>query len=251
MQVVPQTTRSLRAIRTSSSSPIFSHRTPNSLSADTVGFFNQLADMLQGNKFYQVLPPQIQLDEHTIKDYEQVLKKGLAGDLRELGKGSKYQEFNEVLTGLMACRRIPPNLHQGFLSLRHDLPSLATRAFELNKKVNEGMLQKIARSKMEELENYMDKYREFEDNLMRLEQEREFNLSEIVRLQARNEVINAEITKFAAEAEALQKASADQSRNIANLKAVEILDEATFQCSMDALCDMELEWRNRVAMLDY
>lgn len=252
MQVVPRTTSSFGAVHTSSNSSAgFSHRAPNSLPADTVGFFKQLADMLQDNNFSRVLPPQVQLDEQTINDYEQVLRKGLAGDLRELGKGSKYQEFNKVLTALLACRRIPPTLQQQFLYLHHDLPSLATRALELNKKVTECMLQKIAKSKIEELENYVEKYYEFEESLIRLEQERESNLSEIVRLQARNKVIDAEIIKLNSEAEELEKISASHSHEIANLKAVKAIDEAAFRSSMDALCDLEFEWRNRVAMLNY
>lgn len=74
--------------------------------------------MLQGDKFDQILPPQIQLDEKTICEYEEELKKGMHGELRELGRGFRYQEFNEVLTALLSCRKIPSNLHQDFLSLR-------------------------------------------------------------------------------------------------------------------------------------
>lgn len=143
IQIVPHTTDWDQSTQTPCAvraSPNMSHQTPISLPADTVGYFKQLADMLHGDKFDQILPPQIQLDEQTVCEYEQVLKKGMYGDLRELGKGFRYQKFNEVVTALLSCRRIPSNLHQEFLSLRHDLPSLANRALELEKEVTRGML---------------------------------------------------------------------------------------------------------------
>lgn len=64
-------------------------------------------------------------------------------DLSELDKGSRYQEFNQVLTALLSVRRIPSNLHKEFLSLRHDLPSLANRAFELEKEVTVAFCREI------------------------------------------------------------------------------------------------------------
>lgn len=260
-QVVPHTRSSAQSLHTpstSSASPNISHQTPRSLATETVGFFKQLADMLQSDKFDQTLPPQIRLDEQTICDYEQVLKKCMSGNLRELGKDSRYQEFNEVLTSLLSCRRIPSNLHQGFLSLRRDLPSLASRAFELNKEVTHGMLQRVNRSTMKELESCMDRYRNCEDNLLKLEQEKELNsseidrlLSQIGRLQSRNEVIDSEITKFTAEADALRIASAAHSHKIANLDGVGAVDESTLQRSMDDLHKLENEWRKRVDDLNF
>lgn len=261
LEVVPHTTSSAQSLHTHSTmcaSSNISHQTPRSLPADTVGFFKQLADMLQGDKFDQILPPQIQLDEQTICDYEQVLKKGMSGDLRKLGKDSRYQEFNEVLTALLSCRRIPSNLQQEFLSLRRDLPSLASRAFELNKEVTHGMLQRVNRSTVKELESCMDRYRTCEDNLLTLEQEKELNkseigrlFSEIGRLQSRNEVIDSEIKKLTAEADALRKASAAQSHKIANLDGIGAADESTLQHSMDDLHKLENEWRKRVDGLNF
>lgn len=254
LQVTPQTRGSGQSVHTPSTlcaSLSISRQTPSSIPTQTVGFFNQLEDMLQGDKFDQILPPEIQIDEQTICCYEQVLKKGLSGDLRDLGKDSRCQEFNQALTGLLACRKIPQNLHQGFLSLRHDLPGLANRAFELNREVTQAMLQKDTRSTMKELQSCINEYRNCEDRLLKLEQEKEFNLSEIGRLQARNEALEFEATKFVAEIDDLRKASATQSHKLANLDVVGALDESTLQQSMDDLSKMENDWRKRVAVLHF
>lgn len=255
MQDVPHITRCTRTIQNpSSDSPGFSRRTPRSLSAVTVGFFKQLADLIQRNKFDELktLPPQVQLDQQTIQNYEQVLKNYLSGRLLDLAEESKYQEFNKVLTALLACRRIPPSLHQGFLSLCWELPTLASRASELHKQVTRGLLFPIARSKeKEELKSLLDKYRQVEENLVKLEQEKEQNLTNIVRLEARNEAIDADIIKLIAEAEALQKDAAAQHYKVTNIEALGAAYEANVQDAMDNLVIMELQWRNRVAALDY
>lgn len=60
----------------------------------------------------------------------------------------------------------------------------------------------------------MDRYRNCEDNLVKLEQEKAFMseidrlLSEIERLQSGNQVRDCDISKFTAEADTLRKASA-------------------------------------------
>ncbi|KAF1001529.1 hypothetical protein AG4045_028450 [Apium graveolens] len=262
LEIVPHTSdwvQSTQAPCTVRASPNISHRTPISLPVDTVGYFNQLADMLQGDKFDQILPPQIQLDEQTVFEYEQVLKKGMYGELWELGKDFRYQEFNEVLTALLSCRRIPSNLLQGFLSLRRDLPGLASRAFELEKEVTRGMLQRDNRSTVKQLKTYMEKYRNCVDNLVLLEQEKTFNLSEIDRLssevqnlQSRNQVIDSEIVKFTTEADTMGKACARLSHTIANLDGVDAVDdESTLQQSIDNLHKLENEWRKRVDGLNF
>lgn len=254
IQIVPCTAgldQSMHTLSAVCASPNISHRNPMSLPAETVNYFKQLADMLQGDKFDQILPPQIELDEQTICEYEQVLKKGMNGDLRELGKGSRYQEFNQVLTALLSCRRIPSNLYQEFLSLRRDLPSLASRAVEIEKEVTRGILHRDNWSTMKQLEAYMNRYRNCEDNLVKLEQEKAFNFSEIERLLSRNQVIDSEITKFNAEADTLRKASAAESHKLVKLDGVGAVDESTLQQSMADLHKMESEWRKRVALLRF
>lgn len=254
VEVIPNTMSMGQPIYTPSTShdsPNISHQSPLSIPTETVGFFKQLADMLQGNKSEWVLPPQIQLDEQTICDYEQLLKTGLSGDLRDLYKDSTYQEFNEALTGLLACRRIPSKLHQGFLSLRRDLPSLASRAFDLDKEITQGMLQRVNRSTTKELESCLHKYRKCEEHVLKLEQEKECNVSKIGMLKARNQVIDSEIGTYTAEADALQKTSAAQSLKIANVDVAGALNESTLQRSLDDLANMENEWRKRVDTLDF
>ncbi|KAL8090145.1 hypothetical protein AgCh_039568 [Apium graveolens] len=254
VEVVPNTRSSGQPVYPPSTlhdSPIISHQTRLSIPIKTVGFFKQLEDLLQGNTSDWALPPQIQLDEQTICDYERLLKTGLSGNLKGLFKDSTYQEFSEALTGLLACRRIPSNLHHGFLSLRRDLPSLASRVLKLNSEITQGMLQRNNRSTMKELESCLHKYRKCEEQLLKLEQEKEHNVSEIGRLKARNQVIDSEIATYTAEADALQKASATQSLKIANLDVAGALDESTLERSLDELINMENEWRKRVDMLNF
>lgn len=142
----------------------------------------------------KTLPPHSQLDNQTIQEYEKVLKKYLSGRLLALAEESNYQEFNKVLYGLLACRRIPSRLHQKFLSLRWELPNLTSRAYELNREVTRGMLLPIAKAKeKEELTSMLHKYQQVVDNLVKLEKEKEFILSEI-ELQAKNEPVGAEFT---------------------------------------------------------
>ena len=80
---------------------------------------------------------------------------------------------------------------------------------------------------------------------------KEYNVSEINRLKARNEVIDSEIATYTEETDALQKASAPQTLKIANLDAAGALNESTLQRSLDDLNNMENEWRKRVNMLDF
>lgn len=102
---------------------------------------------------------------------------------------------------------------------------------------------------MKELESCSTKYRSCEGHLQKLEQEKEYNTSEMARLGARNEVIDSEITRITAEADALQKASASHSLKI-NLD-VGVLDESALQHSIDDLRKMEDKWRKRIAMLNF
>ncbi|KAK1382773.1 hypothetical protein POM88_020508 [Heracleum sosnowskyi] len=104
---------------------------------------------------------------------------------------------------------------------------------------------------MKELESCLLKYRKCEEDVLNLEQEKEYNMSEIGRLKARNQVIDSKIATYSAEADALQKASAAQSLKIANLDVGGALNEATLQRSLDELTIMENEWRKRVDMLDF
>lgn len=216
---------------------------------------SELRNMLLGNNIDElgVLPPQTHLDEQTIQEFELTLKKGLSGDLRELAEESNYQAFNEALTGLLACRRIPSSIHKEFLSLRQNLPTLVNRAVELNKKVTRGMLLPIACSKEEEeFRNVIDKYCEVKEVVVKLEQEKVHNYSVIALLQNRNKLIDSEISVCVAEAETLKKAAADQHCKVKNIEALGALyNEATVQNSVDSLVIMELQWRDRVAALDY
>lgn len=227
-------------------SPNNSQQTPRSIYTETVEYSKQLEDMLESDKSNGIIP-QIQLDELTICCYEQVLHKGLSGDLKDLGQDSRYQEFNKVLTALLACRRIPSESRQAFLSLRHDLPSLASRACELKEDITQGLSQRDTRK---ELESCSTKYRSCVDHLLNLKQEKEYNMSELARLGARNQVIDSEINRISAKADALQKVSASQSLKISNLD-VGTLDESTLQHSIDDLHKMEDEWRNRVDILNF
>lgn len=217
-----------------------------SITTETVGDSKQSEDTLQSSKPDGIIP-QIQLDELTICCYKQMLNKGLSGDLKDLGKDSRYQEFNKVVTGLLACQRIPSKLYQAYLSLCHDLPSLASRAHELNKGITQSMLQ---RATMKELESCSTKYRSCVDHLLTLEQEKKYNMSEMTRLQARNQVIDSEIARITAEADALQKASASQSLKMANYN-LGTLDESALQHSIDDLRKMEDDWRIRVSILNF
>lgn len=177
-------------------------RTPSSVPAETVGFFKQLKDLIQENRFdvFKTLPPQIQLDIQIIQEYEKLLKKYLSGRLLDLADDLNYQEFNEVLHGLLACRRIPSHLQRGFLTLRWDLPYLSSRAYELHKEVGRGIVSPLARSKeKEELRSMLFRYSQIEDNLVKLEKEKDDNLFEIVKLQSSNEHIGIEATNLKAE----------------------------------------------------
>lgn len=176
-----------------------------------------------------------------------MLHKGLSGDLKDLAQDSRYQEFNEVLTALLACRRIPSESRQAFLSLRHDLPSLASRACKLKEDITQGLLQKDTRK---ELESCSAIYRSCVDHLLNLKQEKEYNMSELARLGARIQVIDSEITRISAEADALQKASASHGLKISNLD-VGVVDESALQHSIDDLHEMEDKWRKRVDMLNF
>lgn len=180
----------------SDDTPEFCSQTSTFLSVETVKFFKQLADLIQGNEYDELktLPPHSQLDSQIIQEYDKVLKKYLSGRLLALAEESNYQEFNKALYGLLACRRIPSRLHQKFLSLRWELPNLTSRAYELNREVTRGMLLPIAKAKeKEELTSMLHKYQQVVDNLVKLEKQKEFILSEIER-QAKNEPIGAEVT---------------------------------------------------------
>lgn len=274
----------------------FCSQTSTSLSVDTVKFFKHLADLVQGNKYDELktLPPPSHLDNQIIQEYEKVLKKYLSGRLLALAEESNYQEFNKVLYGLLACRRIPSRLHQKFLSLRWELPNLTSRAYELNREVTRGMLLPIAKAKEKELlTGMLRKYQQVVDNLVKLEKEKEFILSEIVELQAKNKPIGAQVTysesdgmmnkdiageleqmkeynseemvrlqnickaidtkiiKFVDEAEMLQKDAATQHYKVTSLEALEAVYEVNVLNSMDKLAIMELKWKDRVASLDY
>ncbi|XP_074326963.1 lysine-specific demethylase JMJ29-like isoform X3 [Apium graveolens] len=175
----------------------FCSQISTSLSVDTVKFFRQLADLVQGNKYDELktLPPPSHLDNQIIQEYDKVLKKYLSGRLLALAEESNYLEFNKVLYGLLACRRIPSRLHQKFLALRWELPNLTSRAYELNREVTRGMLLPVAKAKeKEELTNMLRKYQQVVDNLVKLEKEKEFMTSEIVELRAKNEPIGAQVT---------------------------------------------------------
>lgn len=281
-------------------------RTPRSVPAETIGFFKQLEDLIQENKFdvFKTLPPQIKLDIQIIQEYEKMLKKYLSGRLLDLADDLNYQEFNKVLHGLLACRRIPSHLQQGFLTLRWDLPYLTSRAYELHREVKRGIVSPLAKSKeKEELKSMLYKYSQIEDNLVKLEKEKDDNLfeivklqasnehigvevtnlkaemvknvvtggcvimcndnmrkleqkkdgnlDEIVRLQANNEAIDAKIIKSADEAKALQKDAAAQNSKVMNLEALGSIYEANLENAMDRLVIMELKWKERADSLYY
>ncbi|XP_074366287.1 lysine-specific demethylase JMJ26-like [Apium graveolens] len=280
-------------------------RTPRSVPAETVGFFKQLEDLIQENRFdvFRALPPQIHLDIQIVQEYEKMLKKYLSGRLLDLADDLNYQEFNEVLHGLLACRRIPSHLQQGFLTLRWELPYLTSRAYELHKKVSRGIVSPLARSKeKEELKSMFYKYSQIEDNLVKLEKEKDDNMfeidklqasnehigveltnlkaemmktviggcvimcndnmgkleqlkernsDEIVRLRANNEAIDAKIIKFADEADALQKDASAQNSKVMNLEALGSMYEANVENAMDRLVIMELKWKERAESLYY
>lgn len=77
--------------------------------------------------------------------------------------------------------------------------------------------------------------RDYEDNLVNLEQEKAFMseidrlLSEIERLQSRNQVRYCEISKFTAEADTLRNASASESNKVVNLDGIGAVGEFTHQ----------------------
>nr|XP_017252530.1 PREDICTED: lysine-specific demethylase JMJ25-like isoform X2 [Daucus carota subsp. sativus] len=286
--------------------PGFYNRTPRSVPAETVGFFKQLEELIQENKFdvFKTLPPQIQLDIQIIQKYEKMLKKYLSGRLLDLADDLNYQEFTEALHGLLACRRIPSRLQQGFLTLRRDLPYLISRAYELHKEVNRGMVLPLARSSEKEgLKSMLGKYSRIEDTLVNLEKEKDDNLfkidklqmsnenisaevtklsaemvknvvfggcgimcndnvrelehmkernsDEMVRLQAKNEAIDAKIVELVDETEALQKDAAAQNHKVMNLEALGSIYEANVEEAMDRLVIMELKWKQHAESLHY
>lgn len=255
MQDYPHVTRCTQSMSTpsSSDSPGFSQM-PSSLAAETLDFFKQLTNLIQSNKCDELktLPPQVQLDQQTIEKHELVLKKYLSGRLLELADASKYKEFNTALTALLSCRRPPPSLHQHFLSLRWELPYLTSRAYELHKKVNRGLLSPIARSKEKErLKSLLDKYRQIAENLVKLEQDKEQRMTAIGKLTAENEAIDAAIIKLTAEAKALQTDAVAQHYKVTTIEALGASYEANVQDAMDKLVIMELQWKNRVSALHY
>ena len=268
-------TKTLQSL-SSNDSPGSYSQAPRSVPAEMVGFFKQLEDQIQENKFdvLKVLPPQIQLDEEIIQEYEKVLKNYLSGRLLDLASDSNFQDFNKVLHYLLACRRIPSHLQQGFLALRWDLPNLTSRAYELHKEVNRGMVMPLARSKeRDELKSILGKYRQVEDNLVELEKEKDANLlviaslqmrnvrlneevtnhnsDEIVRLLASNEAIDAKIISFADEAQVLHKDATAQNSKVLSLEALGALYEANVENAMDKLVTMEHKWKKRLESLDY
>lgn len=243
---------------------------PRSVSAEMVGFFKHLEEQIQEDKFdvYRVLPPQIQLDEDVIQENEKVLKKYLSGRLLDLANDSNFQDFNKALHYLLASRRIPSHLQQGFLNLRWDLPNLTSKAFELHKEVNRGMVMPLARSKeIEELKSISGKYRRVEYKLVELEKQkdanllviatleeqmRDHNLDEVlVKRQASNEAIDAKIDKFVEEAKVLHKDATAQNYKLINLEALAAKYEANVENAMNRLVTMELKWKERVESLDY
>ncbi|WOH02450.1 hypothetical protein DCAR_0521839 [Daucus carota subsp. sativus] len=137
-------------------------------------------------------------------DLEEVtnLKKHMSGRLLDLADDPNLQDFNRVLHFLLASRRIPSHLQQGFLALRRDLPDLTSRAYELHKEVKRGMVMPLARSKeREELKSMLGKYRQIEENMMKLEKEKDTTMLSISRLQMRNEQLNEEVTNLRTAAE--------------------------------------------------
>ncbi|XP_074366280.1 lysine-specific demethylase JMJ26-like isoform X2 [Apium graveolens] len=252
-----------------SSSQVSYSQAPRSVSAEMVGFFNHLEEQIQEDKFdvYRVLPPQIQLDEEIIQEHEKVLKKYLSGRLLDLANDSNFENFNKALHFLLACRRIPSHLQQGFVTLRWDLPNLTSRAYELHKEVNRGMVMPLARSKeREQLKSILGNYRQVEYNLVELEKEKDanllviarlveqmkdHNLDEIIKLQASNEAIDAKINKFAEEAKALHKDATAQNYKVIHLEAMRAEYEANVENAMNRWVTMELKWKERVESLDY
>lgn len=200
-QEVSQLTKTVQPLFLNDSPSCYT-QAPRSVSGKTVGFFKQLEEQIQENKFdvSMVLPPQIQLDEQIIQEYEKVLKKHLSRRLLDLANDSNLQDFNKVLHFLLACRKIPSHLQQEFLTLRRDLPNLTSRAYELHKEVNRGMMMPLARYKERgELKSILGKYLQVEDNLVNLEKEKDAHLVLITMLQTRNERLSEKVTYLKAE----------------------------------------------------
>ena len=121
--------------------------------------------------------------------------------LLDAANDSYLQDFNKVLHFLLASMRIPSHLQHGFLTHGRDLPNLTSRVYELHKEVHRGLVMPLARSKeREEPKSILGKYRQVEDNLVKLEKEKDANMLGLSWLHMRNEQLNEEVINLIEEA---------------------------------------------------